>query len=143
MVLVLAAPLAATRGRGTAWAVAVATYAVGARVCHQRPDRSFHVNAIQLPVCARCTGLYLGAVLGAACGMTRTRPRPMRVGTGVDARLLLALAALPTAATFVLEWAGSAVSGAGRAAAGAVLSAAASRLIAVALVGNAGSGEVN
>lgn len=29
--------------------------------CHQRPERSFFFNGRQVPVCARCLGLLLGA----------------------------------------------------------------------------------
>lgn len=32
--------------------------------CHRRPDRSFFWKGKQFPVCARCTGLYLGYGLG-------------------------------------------------------------------------------
>jgi len=32
-------------------------------VCHQDPGRSFFVHGLPLPVCARCTGLYLGFFL--------------------------------------------------------------------------------
>lgn len=32
--------------------------------CHQRSDRSFFYHGWQFPVCARCTGLYLGYVIG-------------------------------------------------------------------------------
>lgn len=28
--------------------------------CHQMPERSFFVRGYQLPVCARCTGVFLG-----------------------------------------------------------------------------------
>ena len=28
--------------------------------CHQRPDRSFFYHGKQFPVCARCTGVFLG-----------------------------------------------------------------------------------
>jgi uncharacterized membrane protein len=45
------------------FAVAFA-YSAGAIVCHQLPERSFVVAGRQLPVCARCTGLYLGVALG-------------------------------------------------------------------------------
>ena len=31
--------------------------------CHQLPDRSFHIKGIQLPLCARCTGILFGLVL--------------------------------------------------------------------------------
>lgn len=34
---------------------------VGARTgCHQRPERSFFIKGYQFPVCARCTGVFLG-----------------------------------------------------------------------------------
>jgi uncharacterized membrane protein len=35
-----------------------------AAVCHQRPERSFVLWGAPLAVCARCTGIYAGAVLG-------------------------------------------------------------------------------
>lgn len=38
--------------------------AVGYAVCHRIDLRSFHLGQRQLPLCARCTGLYLGAMLG-------------------------------------------------------------------------------
>lgn len=38
--------------------------AIGYAVCHRIAHRSFHVGDIQFSVCARCTGQYLGAVLG-------------------------------------------------------------------------------
>ena len=41
-------------------------FAVGSVICHQRPDRSFFVDGHQLPVCARCTGLYLSSGAGLA-----------------------------------------------------------------------------
>ena len=28
--------------------------------CHQRADRSFFIAGYQFPICARCTGFYLG-----------------------------------------------------------------------------------
>jgi len=41
-------------------------FAVGSVICHQLPDRSFFVDGRQLPVCARCTGLYLSGAAGLA-----------------------------------------------------------------------------
>jgi len=38
--------------------------AIGYAVCHRLDERSFHVDGRQLPLCARCSGMYLGAVLG-------------------------------------------------------------------------------
>ena len=34
--------------------------------CHQYHDRSFSINGYQFPVCTRCTGLFIGQVLGLA-----------------------------------------------------------------------------
>ena len=31
--------------------------------CHQLQDRSFFYHGMQFPVCARCTGIYLGFLL--------------------------------------------------------------------------------
>ena len=38
-------------------------HALGYAVCHQIEDRSFRVHGICSPLCARCTGMYLGAIL--------------------------------------------------------------------------------
>ena len=38
--------------------------AIGYAVCHRIPERSFHIGNYQLPLCARCSGMYLGAVTG-------------------------------------------------------------------------------
>lgn len=37
---------------------------VGAAVCHRIPSHSFHVGGRQLPLCARCTGTFPGALIG-------------------------------------------------------------------------------
>ena len=99
LVLVVAAPLVWTP-------LATLLYAAGSLICHQLPERSFHVQGSQLPVCARCAGLYGGGALGSVVAATiagrllgRWRLAPMSwqwIGTS--------LAALPTIATFVLEW---------------------------------------
>lgn len=38
--------------------------AVGYAVCHRIDLRSFHIGIRQFPLCARCTGQYVGAMLG-------------------------------------------------------------------------------
>lgn len=38
--------------------------AVAYAVCHRIDARSFHIGDRQLPLCARCTGTYLGALMG-------------------------------------------------------------------------------
>jgi len=38
--------------------------AIGYAVCHRIDVRSFHINGRPLPLCARCSGMYLGAMLG-------------------------------------------------------------------------------
>ena len=32
--------------------------------CHQLPERSFFIRGRQFPVCARCTGVFLGYICG-------------------------------------------------------------------------------
>jgi uncharacterized membrane protein len=52
-------------------------YAAGSLVCHQLPDRSFHVAGVQLPVCARCAALYWGGAAGLMAWLF-IRPRSHR-----------------------------------------------------------------
>ena len=32
--------------------------------CHQLPERSFFIKGYQMPVCARCTGIIIGYIIG-------------------------------------------------------------------------------
>lgn len=32
--------------------------------CHQMPERSFHIHGYQFPLCARCTGISVGYIIG-------------------------------------------------------------------------------
>jgi uncharacterized membrane protein len=80
---------------------AAALYAVGSQICHQRPERSFHLFAAQLPVCARCLGIYAGAALGSTVVLgSRWRSRV----TTLSSRMLLVCGSIPTALTLVAEW---------------------------------------
>lgn len=35
---------------------------IGYAVCHRIPERSFHIEGRPMPLCARCSGMYLGAM---------------------------------------------------------------------------------
>ncbi len=43
-----------------------------ALVCHQQPERSFWIFGAPVAVCARCLGIYVGAVIGLLFRTTRT-----------------------------------------------------------------------
>ena len=76
-------------------------FAVGSVICHQRPDRSFFFDGHQLPVCARCTGVYLSGAAGLIGWLAFKIARGWRP-IAIDARRvvrLLAIAAAPTAAS--------------------------------------------
>ncbi len=45
------------------------SHLIGYAICHQIPARTIHVAGTPLPLCARCTGIYLGALMGLA-GLT-------------------------------------------------------------------------
>ena len=76
---------------------ALSVYAIGHVVCHQLPARSFHLWMTSLPVCARCTGIYLGAAVSAIALLRVRVPES-------NPRAVLLVAMLPTAATLVFEW---------------------------------------
>jgi len=98
-IVILTAPLG-LRNAGTS-SPSTLVYAAASRICHQRTERSLAVAGVQMPVCARCTGLYLSGAAGALIAWYR-RAR----GGGSSIRTMLFLAALPTAVTFSLEFAG-------------------------------------
>jgi uncharacterized membrane protein len=99
---------------------AVSVYFVGSAVCHQLDARSFHVWAHQMPVCARCTGIYVGAAI-AALAVSVRRGRSTRA---LNPRWLVGLAFLPAATSLIYEWGtGVAPSNVTRAATGVVVGA--------------------
>jgi uncharacterized membrane protein len=124
------ATLAAARqdAASVPYALALVTYGTGSIVCHQLPARSFHLWGAQMPVCARCTGLYLGAAV-VAIALTFRSTDKFAIGPSA-ARRLLVVAALPTIATLVIEWStGHMPSNWIRAATGVCLGAAAAAVV--------------
>ncbi len=62
--------------------------AVSSAVCHQDPAHSFLVYGRQMPLCARCTGMYLGALLSLAFHFQRGKlgslpPRKILIPLGL------------------------------------------------------------
>lgn len=72
-------------------------FLIGGLICHQRPERSFFLAGHQLPVCARCTGLYLSAAVGLVAWLVLKAGgwRPGAIDPRV-ARTVFIVAALPT-----------------------------------------------
>jgi uncharacterized membrane protein len=89
-----------------AWyALAFFIYSVGSLVCHQLPARSFELWSTEMPVCARCTGIYLGAAVIAIASLCRLGPDWSSPSLDArQSRYALAAAALPTAVTLAFEW---------------------------------------
>jgi uncharacterized membrane protein len=89
--------------------IAALVYAAGGVICHQIPERSFHLAGVQLPVCARCLGIYAGAAAAASMhwlgGLSTNRATWRRLSPR-QARRLFVLTAAPTLVTFALDWAG-------------------------------------
>jgi hypothetical protein len=127
----LLAPVAAARPQPSSvgYGFALVVYAAGSLICHQRPERSFHLLGAQLPVCARCMGIYVGAAVTACLLLMRTardarertkksvvvqafrpavpgRPKGLHyIRAGFPApRTILIVSALPAAATLLFEW---------------------------------------
>lgn len=116
------------------YAFAFAVYGVGGLLCHQRPERSFHLWSAQMPVCARCAGIYAGAALTSLLAALRSqvRLRP-------HAQSLLVASFIPTAASLIYEWTtGHTPSNTIRALAGAPLGAAVALVIVAACRGPLG-----
>lgn len=93
--VVLLAPLLKAAG----WAVAArVVYQCFHAICHQMPERSFHIAGFPLAVCARCTGLYAGGAAGLLLyPLARTLTR-----RDAPARAWLFAAAVPTTVDFLL-----------------------------------------
>ncbi|HEY6362938.1 MAG TPA: DUF2085 domain-containing protein, partial [Vicinamibacterales bacterium] len=117
-VIVLIAPLVAFLAITWVWLIVAAPllpaapagilYALGSRICHQISERSFHLGVAQLPVCARCLDIYAGFAIGLAVAVSATSRAGSRSQTpwGLTPRAGVAIGALPTAITVIMEWVG-------------------------------------
>ncbi len=61
LALIVAAPLLVSREH---YFSSLVIYRSFSAVCHQMPERSFELFGYPLAVCARCTGIYAGFLLG-------------------------------------------------------------------------------
>ncbi len=71
--------------------------AIGYAVCHRIDLRSFHLGERQIPLCARCTGMYLGAVVALVFQAVIGRRR-----TGLSSKAVLVILAL-LAMAFIVD----------------------------------------
>jgi uncharacterized membrane protein len=97
LLAIIAAPLASAFGY-TSFASSI--YKAFSFVCHQIPERSFHLAGNKFAVCSRCTGLYSGF---AAAVLAYPVARSLR-NTATPSILWLILAALPLAIDFSLGY---------------------------------------
>ena len=67
---------------------------MGSAVCHQMAERSFIFNGMQMPLCARCTGIYIGAFFAFCFFFLKKRMGNGRPFSVMQA-LLTGLAVLP------------------------------------------------
>ncbi len=99
VLLIVAAPLSQLAGYP---AFASAIYTSFSYVCHQIPERSFHLASHKFAVCSRCTGLYSGFALAALVyPLARSLKR-----TDTPSRLWLILADAPLVIDFGLTYFG-------------------------------------
>jgi uncharacterized membrane protein len=96
---IIGAPLFESSGHP---AFASTIYKTFSFVCHQIPERSFHLAGHQFAVCSRCTGLYTGfAVSALVYPLARSLTR-----TDTPRRRWLILAAVPLLIDFSLNYFG-------------------------------------
>jgi len=121
--LLVATPLLRQQASASARTVGALVQVSAAALCHQQPARSFAAGGLPLPVCARCLGLYAGGALG-LLGW-RFRRRAATTAEQRRRRQTMAVAAVPTALSVLVVWAGGPdTSNAVRAALGLLLGAA-------------------
>jgi uncharacterized membrane protein len=106
-VLLIAIPFAASQPHvSSIEATLIAgVYTLGSLVCHQLPERSYHLWTAQMPVCARCAGIYFGGVVGATASAARAvRAKAAAFNPAWTPRMVLAVAVAPTVLTLAYEW---------------------------------------
>jgi uncharacterized membrane protein len=86
-----------------AFLLSAAVYQLGAAVCHQLPERSFRLWDVQLAVCARCAGIYAGAVASTVAVALR-RPGVFERAVWRRTAPLVLVAAVPSALSLLYEW---------------------------------------
>lgn len=94
--LVIAPPLLAATGHAGEAALVRLSFAP---VCHQNPERSFHMLGVPLSVCARCTGIYSGAMIAFVVAAFGTSLEAARRRAGA----VLAAAAAPSLLLLILS----------------------------------------
>jgi len=95
--LIIGAPIAESHAHAQ---FASAIYKTFGFVCHQIPDRSFHLAGHAFAVCSRCTGLYSGfAVAALIYPLARSMKR-----TDAPRRIWLILATVPLVIDFALGY---------------------------------------
>jgi uncharacterized membrane protein len=107
------APFVAARLHPTPAVVAFlyAVYLTGSGICHQLPERSFELWGRQMPVCARCAGIYLGAALAVIVVLLMAPMKWRSMDTGAGRRfsagfwrVVLGIAATPALISLLYEW---------------------------------------
>jgi uncharacterized membrane protein len=64
--LIVVAPIFHSSGSRALIGIGDVLYGLFSPVCHQMDARSFHIFGAPLGVCARCSGIYFGFLIGAA-----------------------------------------------------------------------------
>ena len=62
---------------------------IGYALCHQLPERSFFFHEHQSPLCARCTGMYLGLLIGLIFLVARRRTHSARLPAAAITSVLI------------------------------------------------------
>jgi len=95
--LIVTAPIAQAAGHT---ALALSVYKTFSYLCHQIPERSFHLAGHKFAVCSRCTGMYSGFALATLIyPLTRSLKR-----TDTPRLMWLIVAAIPIAVDFLLGY---------------------------------------